>query len=102
VLGAGRPATLCREITKLHETFDRGSLGDLARRYAEAPIKGEVVIVVAPPGPAAPPVQSDVDGQLAEALRTMSVKEAAQSVAEATGLSRRDLYQQALALKAAT
>ncbi len=63
--------------------------------------KGEIVLLVAPPGEAAPPSEADVDAMLAEALRSAGVKQAAESVAAATGLSRRDLYQRALALKAA-
>jgi 16S rRNA (cytidine1402-2'-O)-methyltransferase len=99
-LGGTRPAAICRELTKLFETFDRGTLGELAARYAEADVKGEIVLVVAPPHAAAPPTEADVDEQLRAALGSMSVKEAAQTVAEATGLPRRTLYQRALALKA--
>jgi 16S rRNA (cytidine1402-2'-O)-methyltransferase len=45
------------------------------------------------------PSETDIDAALRDALATMGVKEAAQSVAEATGVSRRALYQRALALK---
>jgi 16S rRNA (cytidine1402-2'-O)-methyltransferase len=98
VLGE-RPAALCREVSKLHETFDRGSLAELAARYGEREVKGEIVLVIAPPGEKPKPAEADVDAQLRHALVTRSVKEAAQLVAEATGLPRRDLYQKALALK---
>jgi 16S rRNA (cytidine1402-2'-O)-methyltransferase len=98
-LGGERQAAICRELTKLHETFDRGTLADLAARYAEADVKGEVVLVVGPPGAAPAPASEDIDALLDAALRSMSVKEAAQNVAETTGLSRRDLYQRALFLK---
>ena len=36
---------ICRELTKLHETFDRGTLGELAARYADADVKGEIVLL---------------------------------------------------------
>ena len=98
-LGGGRQAAICREITKLHETFARGSLGELARHFADADVKGEVVLVVGPPPEAAAPSEADLDDQLREALRTMSVKEAVQAVSGATGLARRDVYQRALHLK---
>jgi 16S rRNA (cytidine1402-2'-O)-methyltransferase len=98
-LGAERDAAVCRELTKMHETFDRGTLAELAARYADGPVKGEIVLLVAPPGAAEPPSESDVDAMLADALRSASVKEAAEAVAGATGLPRRDLYQRALALK---
>ena len=38
-----------REISKLHEETVTGTLAELAARYAEAPPKGEIVIVVGPP-----------------------------------------------------
>jgi hypothetical protein len=41
-----------------------------------------------------------VDQQLRTALATMGIKEAAQHVSTATGLSRRELYQRALSFKA--
>jgi 16S rRNA (cytidine1402-2'-O)-methyltransferase len=99
-LGGEREAAICRELTKLHETFDRGPLAELARRYGEATPKGEIVLVVGPPGPALPPAEAEIDAELEAALATMGVKEAAQAVAEATGVPRRRLYQRALALKA--
>jgi 16S rRNA (cytidine1402-2'-O)-methyltransferase len=41
-----RRAVLAREMTKLHETFHRGTLTELAERVAENPLRGEIVIVV--------------------------------------------------------
>ncbi|MHC4200019.1 MAG: 16S rRNA (cytidine(1402)-2'-O)-methyltransferase [Planctomycetota bacterium] len=46
VLG-DRRACLAREVTKLHEEFVRGTLPELAERYAEAPPKGECTVVIA-------------------------------------------------------
>ena len=99
VFGATRRAAVCRELTKIHETFDCSTLAELAARYADREVKGEIVLVVGPPEAAAPPADEDVDVALRDALKTTSVKEAARAVAAATGLSRRDLYQRALALK---
>jgi 16S rRNA (cytidine1402-2'-O)-methyltransferase len=51
-----RPAALVREMTKLHQEAVRASLSELAHRFAEAPPRGEVTLVVAPgdrSGPAA-------------------------------------------------
>lgn len=45
VLGE-RPAVLCRELTKVHEEFARGTLASLAEAYAEQPPKGEMVLLV--------------------------------------------------------
>ncbi|MDP3544633.1 MAG: 16S rRNA (cytidine(1402)-2'-O)-methyltransferase [Phreatobacter sp.] len=94
-----REAAVCRELTKAHEEVRRGSLGDLAAHYAAASEpKGEIVLVVAPPGEAPPPEADDVDAMLRTALAGGSVKDAATAVATATGLPRRDVYQRALVL----
>jgi 16S rRNA (cytidine1402-2'-O)-methyltransferase len=94
-----RRAALCREVTKIHETFDRGMLLELADRYEGASLKGEVVVLIAPGDAPPAPSDKDVDDALREALTSMGVKAAARSVAERVGLSQRELYQRALALK---
>ncbi|SEQ55015.1 16S rRNA (cytidine1402-2'-O)-methyltransferase [Faunimonas pinastri] len=99
-LGPDREAVVCREMTKLHETFDRGTLSVLAERYADGPARGEIVVLIAPPSSERAEIAGDdMDAMLREALATMRVRDAADKVAEKTGLSRRDLYQRALALK---
>jgi 16S rRNA (cytidine1402-2'-O)-methyltransferase len=100
ILGDDRTASVCRELTKIHETFDRGTLAELAARYASDDTKGEIVLVVSPPDEEKPPTEADVDAALKAALKELGVKEAAELVAASTGLSRRDLYQRALKLKA--
>ena len=99
VLGP-REAAFARELTKLHEEVRRGTLAELARHYAEAgPPKGEIVIVVGPPTAAPEPSAEEVDERLAAALATMSVGDASAALAVETGLSRRELYARALALR---
>ena len=44
--GAGCPATVSREISKLHETTHRGTLGSLAEFFGAHEPKGEIVIIV--------------------------------------------------------
>jgi 16S rRNA (cytidine1402-2'-O)-methyltransferase len=100
ILGGERHAALCRELTKLHETIDRGALSALATRYSGTDVKGEIVLVVAPAADdGAPPSPGEIEHALRNALQTMGVKEAASFVAEMTGMPRRDLYQWALRLK---
>ena len=95
-LGEERQAAVCRELTKRFEETRRGSLAELAEHYAGAPPKGELVLLVdRARGPAS---EEDRDAMLAEALKTMTVKDAARTVAEALKLPRRDVYQAALAL----
>jgi 16S rRNA (cytidine1402-2'-O)-methyltransferase len=97
VLGA-REAAICRELTKLHEEIRRGDLEQLAQHYAaDAETRGEIVIVVAPPGDDTEDA-GDVDELLRQALARVSVKDAVGEVALATGRPRREVYQRALAL----
>lgn len=93
VLGA-REAAVARELTKVYEEVRRGTLDILARGYEDGPPRGEVVIVVAPPGETA--VDFDVDEWLRGALGDMSVRDAASAVAAEAGVSRRDAYRRAL------
>jgi 16S rRNA (cytidine1402-2'-O)-methyltransferase len=97
VLGA-REAAVCRELTKMYEEVRRGDLATLALDYAagEEP-RGEIVIVIAPPG-APTPDAADLDTLLRQALGRVSVKEAVGEIAAVTGRPRREVYQRALAL----
>ena len=44
--GADRPASLSRELTKLHEETQRGTLRELLDFYKDKNIKGEIVMIV--------------------------------------------------------
>jgi 16S rRNA (cytidine1402-2'-O)-methyltransferase len=94
-----REAAVAREISKTYEETVSAPLSVLAARYADAPPKGEIVVIVAPPGEAAAPSEADADALLTDALDRLSVGQAASEVAKATGLPRRDLYARALTLK---
>ena len=97
-----REATVCRELTKLYEEVRRGDLTSLARHYAESDEpRGEIVIVIAPPGEPASDA-ADLDALLRQALGRVSVKEAVAEVAAVTGRPRREVYQRALELAAET
>lgn len=45
--GEERPACVAREISKIHEDFQRGSLKELAGHFNETGVKGEIVLIVA-------------------------------------------------------
>ena len=98
VLG-DREAAVARELTKAYEECVTGTLTDLAARYADAPPKGEIVVLVGPP--AVREVAIDSDAALREALTRLPLGRAASEVADATGLDRRTLYARALELKGA-
>jgi 16S rRNA (cytidine1402-2'-O)-methyltransferase len=98
VLG-DREAVVCRELTKLYETFYRGPLSILAADPKLDAPKGEIVILVGP-GREAEASADDIDAALADALIRLRPADAAAEVAKALGLSRRDVYQRAMALRA--
>ena len=96
IMGEARELAICREITKLHEETIRGTAGELARNLAQRDVKGEVVLLVAPPAEEA--AGPDPEALLRELLADHGTREAAVIAAEATGLARRDLYRLALEL----
>jgi 16S rRNA (cytidine1402-2'-O)-methyltransferase len=94
-----RETAVAREISKKFEETVTGTLSTLAERYAESGPKGEIVIVVAPPGEAEPAGEDEIDAALREALTRLSSSRAAAEVSERLGVPRRQAYERALALK---
>jgi 16S rRNA (cytidine1402-2'-O)-methyltransferase len=88
-----REVAVCRELTKVHEEVVRGTAGELAARYADAPPRGEIVLVVAP-------LDDDDQGVGTEALEAFRAlvaagakrRAAASVVARLTGVSANQLY----------
>ena len=99
VLGP-REAAVARELTKHFESVRRGALGALAADYErEGAPKGEIVLLVAPPGEAAPAFDGNaLDDKIRAALDKFSLKDAASVVAAETGQPRRKVYARALEL----
>ena len=98
VFGAERPVSLCRELTKLHEEVWRTTLGEAADRYARESPRGEFVLVVR--GAAHVQRQATLEDGAArvEELRAAgcSLRDAARQAAAELGLSRKQLYDQAV------
>ncbi len=96
--GSERPAAVCRELTKLHEEVRRGPLAELAE-WAAAGVRGEIVLVVG----GAPEAEVSPEAALAEVQQRVAagerLKDASRAVAEASGLSSRELYAAALAAR---
>jgi 16S rRNA (cytidine1402-2'-O)-methyltransferase len=91
-----REAAVVREISKLHEECVTGSVGELATRFAASVPKGEIVIVVAPPGESPPATEDELDAALDEALAHLSPSRAAAEVAKLLNLPRKRAYARAL------
>ncbi len=99
ILGGDRQAAVCRELTKKFEEILRGSLTELAGICAARKLKGEIVVVIdrAP----LPIVNTDqLSSSLSTALKTMSVRDAADKISADMGVKRRVAYQMALKLEA--
>lgn len=97
ILGDCRKAVVCRELTKKFEEISRGTLGTLAHDFADRKVKGELVVLLER-GHVDEGGDADVRAALADAMKTMRVKDAATMVAGAMGRPRREIYQMALAL----
>ncbi len=95
VLGADRPAAVCRELTKTYEEVRRGGLAELAE-WAVEHARGEVTVVV---GGASGPSRS-LEDALPEVLERTSagerLKDVCADVAATTGLSKKSLYDAAV------
>jgi 16S rRNA (cytidine1402-2'-O)-methyltransferase len=88
-----RAVAVCRELTKVHEEVVRGTAGELAERYGDAPPRGEVVLVVA----AAPAGEADLRAAVGALRRLVDdagarARPAAAVVGDLTGTSANALY----------
>jgi 16S rRNA (cytidine1402-2'-O)-methyltransferase len=96
-----RRACVARELTKLHEEVVRGTLPELARRFAGG-ARGEVTLVVegAPqPRAAEPPTPAELDAELGARLARGESPRAIASALARPGLPRRAVYARAVALQ---
>ena len=100
--GGERPAAVCRELTKLHETIVRGTLAELAEaaKNGAIPARGEFALVVGS-WPNGRPISAEDEGDALEAARDAVERlvaggtargDAAKQVASETGIARRQLY----------
>ncbi|MFP3714063.1 16S rRNA (cytidine(1402)-2'-O)-methyltransferase [Puerhibacterium sp. TATVAM-FAB25] len=103
--GAERPAAVARELTKTYEEVLRAPLGELAATVAARSadgegLRGEICVVV---GGAPAARTASVEELVGEVLDRVAsgerLKDAAGDVAAAAGVSRRDLYNAALAAR---
>jgi 16S rRNA (cytidine1402-2'-O)-methyltransferase len=102
VLGLSRPACLARELTKTHEEIVRGSLGELAQRYAAGRPLGEVTLVVG--GASVGEQAGDDEDVLVHRARALlatglSARDVADTLAVESNRPRRDIYQLVLAVR---
>lgn len=92
-----RPAVVARELTKLHETYERGALSALAAHFEAETPRGEIVALIAGKAPetAPPPDEPALMAEIARRIADddLSATEAIRQTAQRYGLSRRQVYQ---------
>ena len=99
--GEDRLAVVARELTKMHETFHRGTLAQLLNEFtASDKVRGEIVVLIEGNLGNQENIQDPVE-LLKTALETMKTKQASNHVSEITGLAKQDVYRMALDLIAA-
>jgi 16S rRNA (cytidine1402-2'-O)-methyltransferase len=93
-----RRASIVRELTKVFQEIVRGTLPELAARYRDEDVRGEVVVVIE--GRPAHVGRDELEAlaERVEALTSDGVprREAAARVSEESGASRRALYEASL------
>jgi 16S rRNA (cytidine1402-2'-O)-methyltransferase len=100
VLGADRPAAVCRELTKTYEEVVRDTLAGLVTWAGEREVRGEICVVVGGAPPQGPPDVADLAPEvLARVDGGERLKEVVAEVAQAAGVPKRDLYAAALSAR---
>ncbi|MEU8639947.1 16S rRNA (cytidine(1402)-2'-O)-methyltransferase [Amycolatopsis sp. NPDC048633] len=95
-LGGSRQAAVCRELTKTYEEVKRGTLSSLAEWAADG-VRGEITVVLSGAEPRSVSV-ADLVGEVSERVASGErLKSAAAEVAEAAGVSKKELYDAVLA-----
>lgn len=98
-LGPERPASLCRELTKLHEEIVKTTLGAAVEFYRDHEPRGEYVLVVAGAAPGAvqadAPAKEDVVAAARRLLEAgMPPSAAARQAAAGTPFSKGEIYRE--------
>ncbi|MFC4081837.1 16S rRNA (cytidine(1402)-2'-O)-methyltransferase [Amycolatopsis samaneae] len=91
VLGGERQAAVCRELTKTYEEIKRGTLSSLASWAADG-VRGEITVVLAGAAPRSVSVADLVGEVSARVAGGERLKAVAAEVAEAAGVSKKELY----------
>ena len=93
-----RNACVARELTKIYEEFQSGSLSYLHKHYAEHEPKGEIVILLSPPEniQLAP---EDIEKELKALLKSYKLKEASEILATKYSISKKAVYEHGIKLK---
>lgn len=92
-----RQIAIARELTKKYEEILRGDAVELLARVKETPLRGEIVLIIAPPQEPEMWDETRLRAALGPLMKTQGVKRAAAQIAVQSGHKKRDVY--AIALK---
>ncbi|MGQ9908420.1 MAG: 16S rRNA (cytidine(1402)-2'-O)-methyltransferase [Candidatus Flexifilum sp.] len=101
-LGADHPVCVARELTKIHEEFQRGPAGAVLAHYQAHPPRGEIVLVIGGAAETAHAVWDETrlrDALLARLRAGMRLRDAAPLLAAESGWERKRVYELGLALR---
>jgi 16S rRNA (cytidine1402-2'-O)-methyltransferase len=98
IFGSAQHIVLARELTKLHEEFLRGPVGDIRRELASRPaIRGEFVLVFSPhPFEPQQTQSSSIAAEVAALIQSenLSEKDALKRVARERGIGKSEAYRE--------
>ena len=94
VAGDNRQVVVARELTKIHETFVRGTLAEVRAYYEDKDIRGEVVVMLGGGEPVVEDTEAAARAIAVELLATgTSVRDTAKQIAKVTGMARNRAYE---------
>jgi 16S rRNA (cytidine1402-2'-O)-methyltransferase len=101
-LGVDHPVCVARELTKIHEEFQRGPAGAVLAHYQAHPPRGEIVLVIGGAAETAHDVWDEArlrDALLARLRAGMRLRDAAPLLAAESGWERKRVYELGLTLR---
>ena len=100
IFGAGREASIARELTKKFETIRQGTLGGLIEWMDRDPDqgRGEFVVIIAGAGEEQTDI-AELTALLKVLLKSLSLKQAVRIATDLTGAPRNDIYDLAVSLQ---
>lgn len=88
-----RPAALARELTKIHEEILHGALSEILTMMAQKPPKGEITLLIGPPGEPPTPEWEALEKEIQVLLKKgVSISNASRELAKKYGLSKNKIY----------
>ncbi|OGW38213.1 MAG: 16S rRNA (cytidine(1402)-2'-O)-methyltransferase, partial [Nitrospirae bacterium RBG_13_39_12] len=88
-----REAVLAREITKIHEEVLRSTISEILSKLEETKIAGEYIIIIDGKTEDIKPTTNDMLSEISYLMKKgLGRKEAVKKIAEAYGLSKKELY----------